>query len=121
MDCPGVGTRALRRGAPVDLPDLRGNVVSVGGAALLLLFTSRQHHVIRLHHAALYVSYTVEQRDCVAWHEISARGVEEGKSLVRCLEGRLVAASCRLSRRAFRRRRCGRDDRTNSPRDAGAT
>src|SRR5437867_1381752 len=101
MNCPGVGTRALRRGAPLDLPDLRGNVVSVGSSALLLLFTSRQHHVIRLHHAALYVSYNVEQRDCVAGHEIFARGVEERESLARCLEGRLVAASCRLSRRHF--------------------
>src|SRR5437660_2606944 len=121
MDCPGVGTRALCRGAPLDLPDLRGNVVSVGGSALLLLFASRQHHLIRLHHAALYVSYTVEQRDCVAWHQISARGVEEGKSLARCLEERLVAAFYRPSRRGILPSPLRARPPYDSRRDAGAT
>src|SRR3989442_12070685 len=101
MDCPGVGTRALRRGAPLDLPDLRGNVVSVGGSALLLLFTSRQHHVIRLHHAALYVSYNVEQRDCVAGDEKFSRGGGEKERLAPGLGGRPLAATFPLFPKQF--------------------
>ncbi len=72
-----MGPRSLCCGAGRDVPDLPGDVVALGGSAVLLPAASRQHCDVHLHAVALDDPYVVEWRHRLARNEVSARRTAE--------------------------------------------
>ena len=89
-----VGAVALCGGAGIDVLDLSGHVVAVGGSGILLCAASHQHGAVYLHVAPLHVPCVVERRDYLARDEISAGGVAEGDGVsVHCGGSPFTSAS----------------------------
>ncbi len=67
--------------AGVDVFNLCGHVVALGGSGLLLPAASRQHGAVCVYLAALHVPCVMERRHHLARDAVSAGGVEEGNGV----------------------------------------
>jgi hypothetical protein len=76
-----VGEAGVCGGAGVHFCDLCGDVVAIGGSALLLLLASVEFGALCLRAAAVDVPHVVERRNCLAGNEVSPGRVEEGNGL----------------------------------------